>query len=160
MIDFVPCVAISIILKCQRTNVIFDFFDILFPISPWLLLWFLALKLHIKACCFWSTLRFWIDWYVRCVAIPTFQRSRNAVIFGKFQWSDDLSSGLTSSIKVAVEEISVSNNYWSKRLSICFLHWNLNGPQMPELFVLWTHVDFRTQVSQNNWLFSSFKVSV
>ena len=58
-----------------------------------------------------------------------------------------LSWGLTSSTKVAVEKALLSKEYWHKKLSICFLHWNLDGPQMPELLVIGTHLDFRIHVS-------------
>ena len=39
--------------------------------------------------------------------------------------------------------------YEVRKLSIQFLHWNPDGPEMPELFVIWVQFDFGTRVSPN-----------
>ena len=61
----------------------------------------------------------------------------------------NLSSSLTSSTKVQgrIPKILLFKEYGLGKLSIRFLHWNFGGPQMPELFVIWTHLDFRSHVS-------------
>ena len=32
------------------------------------------------------------------------------------------------------------------KVSILFIDWNPNGGEMPELFVIWTHLNFETSV--------------
>ena len=56
-------------------------------------------------------------------------------------------SGLNSSSTVAVGKIIRLKEYWFKNLSLFPLNRNLDGTQMPDLFVMWTHLDFGTHVS-------------
>ena len=64
----------------------------------------------------------------------------------KFQ--TQFSSDLTFFTEVAVEKSLLVEKYWPAK-TIIFLCFGLisDRPQMPELFVIWTHPDFRSHVS-------------
>ena len=56
-------------------------------------------------------------------------------------------TSLTSSTKVAVENTLLFKEYTPKKLSILFLRWNLDGPPMPRLSVILTHLAFGIHIS-------------
>ena len=59
--------------------------------------------------------------------------------------------------KVAVEKTLLLRVISFKNLFFPFLHCNVDGPQLPNLFVIWTLLDFRTHVSPKQ--LTSFPVS-
>ena len=63
-----------------------------------------------------------------------------------FNAQTNVSLGVAISTKVALEKALLSKENWCKNLPI-FLHSSPDGPQMPELFVIWTHLDFPNHVS-------------
>ena len=58
-------------------------------------------------------------------------------------------TGLITSEKVAINLLVLFEWFWVDKLSIPFLHGNIDGPDVPELFVVWAHLDVGTRVSPN-----------
>ena len=147
MVDFVPCVGILIVRKCQRTAVNFDIFpifELLCLTNCWL--YFLLQGFHIKHSVF--VRHFDLKLIDMCVALESWVQKRpNAVIFDKLPMFRDIF--LPASI--LPQRLQSKKLYFSRSIGLknyhFFLHWNPDGPKMPELFVIWTHLDCRTHVS-------------
>ena len=78
-----------------------------------------------------------------------FWRYSNAVNNDTFQCSGSsffISTCLTSTSEITVEKTSLVREFW-RRKNCRFLHCNFDGAQMQDLLVIWTLLDFGTQVS-------------
>ena len=96
--------------------------------------------------------------FVICIEIMIVQECWNANNIDKCLCYNSLfakTTRLITSEKIAAEFLVLLEWYWVKKLSFLFLLWHLEGPKIPEVFVIRAQFDFGSRVYPNQlaWFF-------